>query len=144
MPATVRTDHALPAPAPQITHDSARYWAATLEGELLLTVCPSCDRVIWYPKPLCAACGGTPTEWRAASGRGTVHSFTVVRRGVGSYADCGPYVVAFVELEEGPRMVTNLVDVDPETVAIGQAVQLVFDAAGPDAALPRFTICAKT
>ncbi|HEX6870729.1 MAG TPA: OB-fold domain-containing protein [Micromonosporaceae bacterium] len=139
MSAPVRTEPALPALEPQINRDTERFWAATLEGHLLLAVCPTCERVIWYPKPLCAACGGTPTQWRPASGRGVVHSFTVVRRGLGTFGDCGPYVIAFVELEEGPRVLTNLVDVDVDRVVIGQPVRLVFDLAGPHAALYRFT-----
>lgn len=136
----VREEPQLPAPMPMITHDSTAYWAAAREGTLLLSVCPDCERVIWYPKPLCAACGGVATEWRPASGRGTVHSYSIIAKGVGTYANAGPYVVAIVELDEGPRMITNIVDSDLERVAVGAPVEVVFDVAGDDAALPRFVL----
>ena len=73
------------------------------------------------------------------SGRGTVFSYTVVRGGVGSrWRDHIPYVVAYVELDEGPRLMTNVVDVDPETVEIGMAVEAVFDATDDGPAVLRF------
>jgi uncharacterized OB-fold protein len=79
------------------------------------------------------------------SGRGTIYSFTVIRKGAGPFRDAAPYVLAYVELEEGPRMQTNIVGVDPETVHVGQAVEVVFepvfDQADPGstiAAIPRF------
>ena len=72
------------------------------------------------------------------SGRGTVYSFTISRRGPGPYREHSPFVLAYVELEEGPRVLTNIVDTDVETVTVGQAVHVVFDAAGDDAAVYRF------
>jgi uncharacterized OB-fold protein len=87
---------------------------------------------------LCPACGSLDTEWIEASGRGTVYSFTVVRRGAGAYRDAGPYVLAYVELAEGPRVMTNIVDCDPELINIGDRVEVVFHDTGQGAALPRF------
>ena len=100
-----------------------------------------CQAVIWYPRPFCPACASTHVEWIEASGRGTVYSFTVNRRGqadLADYKDAGVYVLAYVELAEGPRMMTNIVDCDPDTVRIGQAVEVVFHDTGQGTALPRF------
>src|SRR5277367_994800 len=115
----------LPAPAPAVMPETAAFWAATARGELLLARCPACGAVIWYPRGLCPDCGSTSVEWVAASGRGTVYSFTVVRRGEGRYREAVPYVLAYVELDEGPRMLTNIVDCPTEDVRVGQSVEVV-------------------
>jgi uncharacterized OB-fold protein len=94
--------------------------------------------VFWYPKTLCGSCGSTAVEWIEASGFGNVYSHTVTRRGVGDYRDAVPYVLAYVELDEGPRVMTNIVDCVPEDVEIGQRVEVVFHDTGAGCALPRF------
>jgi uncharacterized OB-fold protein len=97
--------------------------------------------VIWYPRPFCPSCASTRVAWIEASGRGTVYSFTVNRRGqadLPAYREAGTYVLAYVELEEGPRMLTNIVDCDPDSVHIGQRVEVVFHDTGQGTALPRF------
>ena len=73
------------------------------------------------------------------SGRGTVYTFTIMRRGDGPFRDKAPYVLAYVRLDEGPVMMTNIVGTDPESVSVGQAVQVVFEPAGDADAIPRFT-----
>jgi uncharacterized OB-fold protein len=105
---------------------SSRYWAAAAEGKLLIQHCPSCGQYQFYPRALCTACGGDP-EWVEAAGRGTVHTFTVVRQmGMKPFRDELPYVVAMVELDEGPMMMGNVTDCDPESVAVGMAVEAHF------------------
>ncbi|TMR06637.1 Zn-ribbon domain-containing OB-fold protein [Actinomadura soli] len=104
------------------------FWTATTEGRLLLPRCESCATVIWYPRPFCPRCGGRDVMWFPASGEATVYSYTVVRKARGGYRELTPYVVAYVELAEGPRILTNIVGCDPSEVGIGQAVTLVFDA----------------
>ncbi len=94
--------------------------------------------VIWYPRPLCPECGATSVSWTEASGLGTVYSFSVVHRSAGLYRDAVPYVVAYVELAEGPRIVTNIVGCDPARVSIGQPVRVVFSATGEESSLYRF------
>jgi uncharacterized OB-fold protein len=131
------TEPGLPAPAPTITYDTASYWAAAAAGSMLLTRCTLCANVVWYPRFFCPGCGAT-TEAFAASGRGTIYSYTVIHRGEGPYAQAGPYLLAYVELEEGPRVLTNIVDVAPEDVGIGDRVTVVFNPASPDSALIRF------
>ena len=78
--------------------------------------------------------------WIQASGRGTVYSFSIARQGQErpEFRDVGPYVLAYVELEEGPRIITNIVDCEPESVKIGQKVTVVFHDTGKGISLPRF------
>jgi uncharacterized OB-fold protein len=135
------SDQVLPAPAPFVLPEVKPYWEGTARGELLLPRCLDCQTLIWYPRPFCPSCASTRVEWVPASGHGTVYSYTVNRRGVAdlaAYRDAGVYVLAYVELEEGPRMMTNIVDCDPDTVHIGQKVELVFHDTGEGNALPRF------
>lgn len=129
----------LPAPAPTISPEARPYWEAAARGTLSLQRCEACEAVIWYPRGLCPACGEKALTWFDASGNGTVYSYTVNRRGTGEYRDASPYVLAYVELDEGPRVLTNVVGCDPETVMIGDRVRAVFDPAGEGAALVRFT-----
>ena len=134
-------ERVLPAPAPVVLPEVKPFWDGTAEGRLLLPRCDDCQVFIWYPRPFCPACASTRVSWVAASGRGTVYSFTVNRRGqadLSAYKEAGLYVLAYVELDEGPRVMTNIVDCDPETVQIGQRVQVVFHDTGQGTALPRF------
>jgi hypothetical protein len=128
----------LPAPAPEIAPETAAFWAATAEGRLLLQRCADCGQHLWYPRYVCAHCHSVRLESIEASGRGIIYSFTLTTRGILEYADCGPYVLALVELAEGPRMMTNIVEADPATLSIGQAVEVVFHDTGEQSALPRF------
>jgi uncharacterized OB-fold protein len=128
----------LPAPAPTIQPETARFWAATLRGTLLLQRCSACGLFIHYPRFLCPACHGTDLDDVEATGRGTIYSYTVTSRGILEYKDAGQYVLAMVELDEGVRIVTNIVECDPADLAIGQSVEVVFHPTGGDGALPRF------
>ena len=128
---------ALPAPAPAVNEETQAFWDATVEGRFLLRRCVN-GHVIWYPRSLCPVCKTTDVEWVDASGRGVVYSFTVVRKSRGPYAGAAPYVVAYVELDEGPRVLTNLVDVDVDEVAIGMPVEVVWHDTGEGSALYRF------
>ncbi len=134
-------ENVLPAPAPIVSSDNKPFWDGTAEGKLLLPRCDACQTVIWYPRHFCPACGSLNVSWFQASGKGSVYSFTVNRRGVADHADykeVGVFVLAYVELEEGPRIMTNIVDGDPNQVHIGQKVELVFADTGKGNALPRF------
>ena len=128
----------LPNPPPTISPESSPYWEGTAEGQLRLQRCHACETVIWYPRSICPVCAATSLDWFDASGRGVVYSFTLNHRGIGPYADVGPYVLAYVELEEGPRVLTNIVDAEPGSVHIGQQVTARFDAAPDGPALVRF------
>lgn len=128
----------LPVPAPERTPETEAFWDATAAARLVLARCDECATVIWYPKTYCPGCGGLSVSWTDASGRGTVYSFSVVHRAGGAFRDAVPFVVAYVELEEGPRVLTNIVGCDPDTVSIGQAVRVVFCDTGGNSALYRF------
>ena len=128
----------LPGPAPVISPETKPFWDATLEGRLLIKHCEDCGENHWYPRSLCPFCGSFSTTWLEASGRGEVYTFAVTRRGLGEYQDATPYVLAYVQLAEGPRMMTNIVDCDVDELAVGDAVEVVFHRTATDAALPRF------
>jgi len=130
-------DPALATPVPEIAPELTEFWSATTEGRLLIRRCTACGEAHWYPRTVCPFCHSTATVWEEASGRGTVYTFSVVRRGLGDYGTA-PYVLAYVQLTEGPRMMTNIVDCPVEAVAVGQQVEVVFHRASDDAALPRF------
>lgn len=133
------TDPFLPTRPPRRTHETAQFWDGCAEGRLLLPKCNDCGELIWYPRLFCPFCASTSVAYTEVSGRGTVYSFTIMRRGSGPFRDHAPYVLAYVELEEGPRLMTNIVGADPESVFVGQPVQVVFEPAGAGDAVPRFT-----
>jgi uncharacterized OB-fold protein len=111
-------------PLPEIDEVSRPYWAAAARGELHYQVCPACGHRQLYPRALCTACGAEPA-WQRASGRGTVHTFTVIRQNWAEpFKGLTPYVVAVVELEEGPRMMTNITHCEVDRVEIGMPVVL--------------------
>ena len=128
----------LPAPPPMVNPETKEFWAATAQGRLLLKRCLDCGSVIWYPRAICPECSSLYTEWFEASGRGQIYSYTVNHRGEGAYKDSSPYVLAYVELDEGPRMMTNIVGADDAVLAVGLPVEVVFHDTGEGAALPRF------
>ncbi len=129
----------LPAPVPETNPETEPYWDATADDEFLVKRCTSCEEAFHYPRAHCPHCHADETEWIEASGNGTIYTYSVVRQGRGPYGEATPYVVAYVELVEGPRIVTNIVDAEPEELEIGQAVTVVFDTTEGDPKLPRFT-----
>ncbi len=129
--------HIKPQPTPDA--DSEMYWRGIQEGKLLLQHCPACGHVQFYQQAICRACGSDQLEHRAASGRGTVHSFSVVHRAPGpAFKQDTPYAVLLVELEEGPRMISAFVGPDPSVVTFDMAVELVCETADGGVVLPRF------
>ncbi len=134
----------LPTPKPPVDPAIATYWNAANEGRLVLPRCRACSLVIWYPRSFCPDCSSRDIEWFDSTGGGSVYSYTVTRRGQGAYRDSAPYVLAYVELDDGPRVLTNIVDVDVESpdqaeVFVGLRVVAVFDQVPEtDTALLRF------
>jgi uncharacterized OB-fold protein len=117
---------------PPIGADSGPYWEATREGRLLVQWCTACDRGVFYPRSLCPSCGAPATtlEWRAASGRATVYAAVVEHRpeaAGAAFAGGDPYCVALVDLEEGVRMLTNVVGCAPESVRCGMPVTVTWE-----------------
>lgn len=119
--------------------DSRPYWEATRERRLLIRKCKACGAKHFMPRNGCPNCWSEDLEWADASGRGTVHTFSIVRRApLPEFAANAPYVVAMVDLEEGPRMYTNIVGADALAVAIGDPVQVTFDDRGDGFVVPQF------
>jgi len=128
-----------PRPAPVPDADSAPYWAAAHDGRLVVQRCERCGAHQLYARDRCLVCRG-PVAWVEASGRGTVYSFTVIRQNYSRpFRDWIPYVVALVDLEEGPRLMTNIVGCAPEDVHVGLAVHATFEAVSDDAGIALFT-----
>lgn len=126
-----------PLPAPDA--DSAALWQGLKEGKLLLQHCLDCGHVQYYQQGMCRRCGAERLEHRPASGRGKVHSFSVVHRAPGpAFKRDVPYAVLLVELEEGPRMISSLVGAGPESVTFDMPVELVCEKASDEISLPRF------
>ncbi len=123
-----------PIPAPPITPGNARFYEAAREGTLLVGLCRECGAYHFYPRALCPHCMSERTDWVAAKGTGTVYACSTMRRGAPA-----PYTVAYVTLDEGVSMLTNLVDCNPDEVAIGQHVRVVFEDAEDGTTVPMFT-----
>lgn len=115
-------------------------WEAAGKGRLMLPFCPSCARFFWPPNQAnCRNCGA-PTEWRESAGNGRIASYSVVHRATNpAFAGEVPYVVAFVELEDGVRLMSNIVDCDPARLRVGQSVTVTFeDTDVPELGVPVF------
>ncbi len=152
---------------PPVGAESGPFWEATREGTLLVQWCTSCDRGIFYPRffcPYCAAdglgdsgadhpaqsgksgqsdrAGASTLEWRTASGRAVVHAATIEHNPAATGATFShgePYVVALVDLDEGVRMMTNIIGCPPEDVRIGMAVTVTWEPLSDGRQLPLFT-----
>ena len=136
MKADVKTVDEWVKPLPQPDNVSAPYWQAAAEGRLLVQQCPACGQRQFYPRALCTSCGGEP-EWLECSGRGTVHTFTVVRQyGARPFRDELPYAIGMVELEEGPMMLGAITDCDVDGVSIGMPVVVHYVKAADDVGIP--------
>ena len=126
-------------PLPRITPDTEPFWEGCKRHELLLAECNSCSKVHLPPSPVCPFCFADDLGWRKASGRGTVSAWTVVHREwFAAFRDDLPYNAAQIKLEEGPRLTANIVNVDNDKLAVGMAVEVLFDDVTDDVTLPRF------
>lgn len=123
--------------APGATPETQPYWEATAEGRLHLPKCRPCDQVFFYPRSSCPQCGSTDLEWVTCSGRGRLHTYIISHRPAPGFE--APTAIAVVELEEGPRMMANLVDVPPEPdqLVLDMPLEVRFDQRG-DVAVPVF------
>jgi uncharacterized OB-fold protein len=119
-------------PAISTNPEIERYWQEARAGRLLIKHCNGCNKPHFYPRSICPRCMSDATEWRAASGKGTIYSYSAMRRSK------EPYVIAFVTLEEGVRMMTNIVDTDIDSVRIGQAVVLRWRTSEDGTPIPVF------
>ncbi|MDQ6774488.1 MAG: Zn-ribbon domain-containing OB-fold protein [Candidatus Dormibacteraeota bacterium] len=122
-------------PSPLPDADTAPFWKAAAAGRLEIQRCLDCGLWVFYPRSVCPGCGGAALEWAATSGRATVYSYTVVHRAPAEFRDEVPYVVALVDLEEGPRLMTRLLGVEPGQARVGLPVEVEFGGEPP---LPYF------
>ncbi|MCC8980943.1 Zn-ribbon domain-containing OB-fold protein [Bradyrhizobium acaciae] len=126
-----------PLPAPDA--DTAAFWRGLQQGRLLLQHCRRCRHVQYYQQATCRQCGSEELDHQPASGRGKVHSFSVVHRAPGpAFKADVPYAVLLVELAEGPRMISTLTGSSPEDVTFDMDVELTFESVSEDITLPRF------
>ena len=131
------TEHSKPVPV--ITEDAIPFYAATKERKLSLQKCSSCGAFRFPPSPVCPECSALGGEWSILSGRGKVFSFVVCHRAFHKGFDADvPYVVAVIELAEGPRLISNVVGVPPDRVRCDMPVEVVFEEMQPDVTLPKF------
>jgi len=112
--------------------ETRAFWEAAADGRLMLPVCEDCGRAHWYPRALCPLCGSEKLRWTPASGRGTVHAFSPARRAEPQY------VLAYVTLDEGPTLMTNLVGAPIDAWSIGQVVQVRFQPSTEGRMMPFF------
>ena len=106
------------------------FWEAAKQGELRYQQCPDCNEIVFTPRLICTGCGDLNLEWKTSKGAGTVYTYSVVRQNRNpAFSDLGAYAVAYVDLDEGFRMLTNVVGVDDPTkdIKIGQRVQVDFE-----------------
>jgi uncharacterized OB-fold protein len=122
---------------PQPTPETQPFWDKTREHELWLPRCDSCSAVVWYPRAFCPHCQSSSFTWFQASGRGTLASFLINYTPAPGYT--APYVIALVDLPEGPRLAANILDVEPDPAAltIGMPLQVAFEERG-DVVLVQF------
>lgn len=126
-------------PLPRVDEESKGFWEACGRHELYVQRCRTCGASRYYPRALCPQCLGNDTQWVLSSGKGTVYTYTVTHQNQApGFRDSLPYVLAYVELEEGVRMLTNIVGCDPNAVKIGMPVEVVFEDVTPEATLPKF------
>lgn len=129
-------------PLPTITELNAPFWQAARQDKLVMQRCKACREFVWCPRPACVECGSDELEWEELSGRGTVYSFTIIRQATGRGAKVFekeiPYAIAWVDLVEGPRFYTNIVECAVDAIEIGMSVQAVFDSLTEEISLPKF------
>lgn len=114
-------------PLPVPTPATAPYWEGTALGELRIQLCADCHRHYFYPRPSCPECGSADVSWVAASGRARLHTYLINHRPAPGFE--APYAIAIVELEEGPRLMTNIVGVEntPEKLQLDMELQVTFE-----------------
>jgi uncharacterized protein len=119
--------------------DSKPYWEAAQAGRLVFKKCLACAHLQFPPRHLCPKCWSDQAEWITSAGSGRVHSFSIVHRApTPAYAAKAPYVIAMIDLAEGPRMLTNIVGGDALEIQIGDEVSAVFEPEADGSVLPQF------
>ena len=118
--------------------DSRPYWEGLAQGEIRIQHCNTCSKAVFYPRSICPHCHADSLSWIVASGKGNIYSYTVAYQGFGTFAADVPFVVAIVELEEGARMMSRIVDTPRERIVVGAEVRVTFERVSEDLTLPYF------
>lgn len=124
-------------PRPQAAWENLGFWEGVQRHELVFQRCKDCGMWVHPPRPTCPRCRSLETEWAPSSGKGTIHS-CVTYRETPHPAFSAPYSVILVEMEEGVRLVSNMIDTEPGEIAIGTPVEVVFEDIAEDLTLPKF------
>lgn len=128
-------------PLPQPTAETAPYWDAASAGRLVIQHCSVCGRHQFYPRAFCTHCLDQALEWVPATGRGRIYSYTICRIAVAPAFEARlPYVVAMIDLDEGVRMLANIVESDVDRIAIGARVAVRFEQVNEACTLPQFAL----
>jgi uncharacterized protein len=126
-------------PLPVVTEESRPFWEGCQQGKLLLQYCGECHQYQFYPRLYCMQCSSKTLQWVEASGQGVIYSYTIIRQNKSpEYVNDTPYNVAIVQLEEGPRLMSNIVELDPGDLRVDLPVTVVFDQVTVSITLPRF------
>ena len=132
---------AKPRVAPIPDAESEAFWSGTLEDKLLVQECSVCGHRQLYGRSLCTNCHAAVLNWIEATGRGTIYSRTIIRQNPSrSFKHLIPFVVALIDLDEGPRMMSNVVGTPAEEVKIGDRVRVTFEPVSDATALPLFEL----
>jgi uncharacterized protein len=124
---------------PTIEDDSRPFWDAAHEERFLIRHCQACGEYSHYPRTFCPTCWSEDVEWFEASGRGTLYTWsTVFMNDLPPFNERLPYIAAVVDLDEGPRVMTNMVDCDGASLSIGMKVRAVYRPISDDVTVPVF------
>jgi uncharacterized OB-fold protein len=124
---------------PQPDLETQPFWDACKDGKFLLRHCNACNRDHYYPRPFCPSCWSDDVSWREASGRGSVYTYSVVHvNDLPPFNERVPYIAAIVELDEGPRVMTNVEGVEFADVRVGMPVVVDFKPISDDVTIPIF------
>jgi uncharacterized OB-fold protein len=132
--------NAYTGPIPKPTPETRPYWEAAKQRILRIQRCSDCEQYFFYPRPLCPHCLSRRVAWTDASGRGRLHTFVINHRPPRGFPSTGPYIIGIVELDEGPKLMTNIVGVeaDPRKLRCDMPVEVVFEDITDEIALPKF------
>ena len=133
------TAYSKPLPRPLSPEVTRPFWEAAKRHELVMPRCTRCDYLFFYPRSECPRCLSTHLEWMQVSGRGRLHTYTIVYQPANAaFRDDTPYIYAVVQLDEGPRMVSNVVQCELEAVKVDMPLEAIFDDVTPECTLVKF------
>ena len=135
---TQKQEYGKPVPIP--IPETQYYWDKVREHELWIQRCNECSHVFFYPRLHCPQCMSENLEWFQASGKGTLYSYMINHRPAPGFEDEAPYAIALVQLDEGPRMMTNIVGIEntPENLVLDMPLEVVFEDVLPDVTIPKW------